>query len=476
MKPAAVVAIALMTLAVAGCGGGEPAIELGIASLASSIVLSPGAAIVQFHPLVPAGTTEVRCQAHMINGARGTATIAGAEMSRTRGGLRGWVDVVIPVLTGESGDRGIVCSVTWDAAGQQQTDTITLTARAERQLPVPASEVRAVWTHLSAIEDPDDLFGRMAASGLNTAIIRARRGETAHYASQAGPLSQVPFGRADQLERCLASARRHGLAPHVYVNCLIMGQPDSDFARDLRRANRCQRGPSGQAIDWLCPSVPENVEIVRAGMMELVRDYDIDGIQYDFIRYPDEMACFCSNCRAAFEARLDQTVRPWPDAVVGTGAMVTEYQRFREEQITAIISDISARIRALRPDVTISAAVYRRPWQAGPTRGQDWEAWCADGLLDVVCPMSYTLDADEFEDLVSAGLQAAGQARVWPGIGAETFQVSMDHPGQLAAQINVTRRMGADGFTLFAAIPPTDLPESILIPLRASVLAGDGRE
>ncbi len=465
------------TLMIAGCGGGGGGFvaERGIASLASSIVVSPGAAIVEFHPVVPITTAEVRCEAHLIGGARGTATIDGAAMSRVPGGVRGRAHVRLPVPEGESGNRGIACSVTWDTTDGQQTETLTLYAHIERQRPAPASEVRAAWTHLDAIEDPDDLFGRMAAGGLNTVFIRARRGETAHYDSEAGPLSVLPFGRADQLERCLASARAHGLEPHVYVNCLIIGQPDSIFARELRRENRWQRKPSGDVVAWLCPSVPENVAIVRAGMMELVRDYDIAGIQYDFIRYPDEMACFCSNCRAAFEARTGQSVRPWPNAVTGSGTLVEDYRQFREEQISAIVRDISSRIRALRPDVTISAAVYRQPWQARVTRGQDWPSWCAEGLVDAVCPMDYTLDAHEFEDLATAALQVAGPAQVWPGIGAATMKFGMDYPEQLAAQINVTRRLGAGGFTLFAIIPPTDVPETLLGPIRDTVLIGDGR-
>ena len=51
----------------------------------------------------------------------------------------------------------------------------------------------------------------------------------------------------------------------------------------------------------------------------------------------------------------------------------------------------------------------------------------------------------------------------------------MRYPEQLAAQLNITRRLGAAGFSLFCMNPPTGVPETLLVPLRDSLLAGDGR-
>lgn len=51
----------------------------------------------------------------------------------------------------------------------------------------------------------------------------------------------------------------------------------------------------------------------------------------------------------------------------------------------------------------------------------------------------------------------------------------MRYPEELAAKINIARRLGAPGFTMFCVTPPTDAPETVIIPVRESMLPGAGR-
>ena len=31
-------------------------------------------------------------------------------------------------------------------------------------------------------------------------------------------------------------------------------------------------------------------------MLEVVRNYDVDGVHFDYIRYPNKDGCFCAGC------------------------------------------------------------------------------------------------------------------------------------------------------------------------------------
>ena len=137
----------------------------------------------------------------------------------------------------------------------------------------------------------------------------------------------------------------------------------------------------------------------------------------------------------------------------------------------------SAAIREVNPDITISAAVFAmEPERARHTVGQDWARWAHDSLVDTLFPMSYVHDTRAFEHTVSAIIEAvAGSAPVYAGIGLRSGQGVMRHPEKPAAKVNIVRRLGLPGFCMFCISPPTDAPETILMPLRENVLGGDGR-
>ncbi len=92
-----------------------------------------------------------------------------------------------------------------------------------------------------------------------------------------------------------------------------------------------------------------------------------------------------------------------------------------------------------------SAAVVPDAQQAFDHRLQDWRGWIDQSLLDVVCPMAYTADADVFQKQIAAARAYAGSRPVWAGIGA--YQLS---PSQTLAHIAAANKLGVAGVILFS--------------------------
>ncbi len=65
----------------------------------------------------------------------------------------------------------------------------------------------------------------------------------------------------------------------------------------LRRRAACRKARTERPIDWFCPSQEINVAAIERPMLEIVSRYEVDGVQYDFIRYPNLQGCFCPQCR-----------------------------------------------------------------------------------------------------------------------------------------------------------------------------------
>ena len=105
--------------------------------------------------------------------------------------------------------------------------------------------------------------------------------------------------------------------------------------------------------------------------------------------------------------------------------------------------------RQIRPGIKISAAVFSAYPDCRRTVAQDWPLWARQGYVDFLCPMDYTESDLTFAGLVENQLRlVAGKIPLYPGIGA-TASHSTLAADRVASQVEVARRLGAGGFTIF---------------------------
>jgi len=311
-------------------------------------------------------------------------------------------------------------------------------------------EFRGVWVHSAYGPSGmswDAALARLKAAGFNAVVPNMLWGGVADYPSAVLPVRERVARDGDQIAKCLAAARRHGIEVHVWkVNWNLMGAPRA-FIERLRAEKRLQRDRDGREEEWLCPSHPANFALERDSMLEVTRRYDVDGIHLDYIRYPDDTKCYCDGCRARFEEQTGERVADWPRDVLRGGSRQAAYLEFRRQNITRLVRAVAEGSRRIKPWVRISAAVFPNWPQCRDSIGQDWGAWVRDGLLDFVCPMDYTDSNDEFATRVTVQREeVAGRAPLYPGIGASAPGLSV---AQVAEQIEIARRLGADGFIVF---------------------------
>jgi uncharacterized lipoprotein YddW (UPF0748 family) len=131
------------------------------------------------------------------------------------------------------------------------------------------------------------------------------------------------------------------------------------------------------------------------------------------------------------------------------GRLKKQFSRWRRDQITRLVRDVSALSRKLRPGIKVSAAVYGRYPLCAESVGQDWGEWLRKDYVDFVCPMNYTEDLKRFTALTRAQLLLpAARNRIYPGLGVTANESSLDPP-QVIDQVRALRQAGAAGFVLF---------------------------
>ena len=308
-------------------------------------------------------------------------------------------------------------------------------------------EFRAVWCHSAfGVEgwSWDEAIRFLKENNFKAIFPNMLWGGLAYYPSEVLPVADAVKERGDQIAQCLSACKKYGVECHIWKVNFNLANAPKEFVDKLRQEGRLQVDKEGKEVLWLCPSHPENFKLELESMLEVVRKYDVDGIHFDYIRYPDANSCYCDGCRKRFEEEKGVKVENWPQDVI-SGPLKDLYADWRREQITKLVKAVSEEARKIKPSIKISAAVFQDYPNCREYVGQDWKLWVEEGYLDFVCPMDYTDSNSKFESLVKNQKEVIkGKIPFYPGIGAFIIPVE-----QVLQQIEIARKLGAEGFIIF---------------------------
>lgn len=321
-----------------------------------------------------------------------------------------------------------------------------------RSVSPKTPEFRAWWEHAGTGAYPGDwdrTLRELADSGYTAVIPNMLWGGLAHYESDVLPRSETFRKHGDQIARCVEAAEKHGIEVHVWMVCYNLSTAPEDFVAKMTEEGRTQVKADGTAVRWLCPSHPDNETLQCDALCEIVRKYEIDGVHFDYIRYPDRNHCYCNGCRERFTEDAGIEISQWPGDVLAAGRAKDAFLQWRCDRITGLVARVHKEAKAIKPEIKISAAVFcdypgSRDWVL-----QDWPVWVEQGYLDFLCPMSYTDDLDRFESLTEKQQELIkGRIPLYPGIGATATGQRLT-PDKVVAQIEIARKHGAGGFVIF---------------------------
>jgi uncharacterized lipoprotein YddW (UPF0748 family) len=361
-----------------------------------------------------------------------------------------------------AGEAGASYALSLRKEREKQFSEAVLSAQQARERAMAAhclaqqpqrNESRAWWCHSAfgvAGQTWDEAVGALATNGFTAVIPNMLWGGVAFYNSTVLPVAPAVLEKGDQIAACVAACRKYGVQCHVWkVNWNMGHQTPREFSDRMLAAGRTQVGFDGTAEPrWLCPSHPANQQLEIDAMVEVATKYDVDGIHFDYIRYPDGNHCFCAGCRERFELSLGKKVGNWPSATRKEPAIRQAWLDFRRANITKVVAAVHQAVKQQKPKMQISAAVFPNWTVDRDGVGQDWQLWCERGYLDFVCPMDYTPDPEQFASLVGRQLKWAGQVPCRPGIGISTWHGDMDVP-KLIEMVKLTRTLHTGGFTIF---------------------------
>lgn len=303
------------------------------------------------------------------------------------------------------------------------TLVIPATASASPALDEPVPQFRAFWVDAFGLgiftpAQIDQLVADTKAANMNAIVVQVgRRGDCFCNRAMMPRTQQVgvtpePF---DPLQDLIDKAHAEGIEVHAWViataiwNSAIpplnpnhvfnLHGPSKTGADNwlMYRSDGAFRAGSDYLLD---PGHPDAADYIVKMFTSVVANYDIDGINFDRIRYPDfTLGTLIPSwgynpvAVARFQAATGRTDVPAPTD--------PEWAQWRRDQITNIVRRVYLESTALKPNIRVSAATitygYGPQSVAGGYEGtrtyaevlQDWRGWMEEGILDINLPMNY---------------------------------------------------------------------------------------
>jgi uncharacterized lipoprotein YddW (UPF0748 family) len=280
-------------------------------------------------------------------------------------------------------------------------------------LVLPAQEYRAFWANVNSAafktpENIDCLLEDLATARCNAIFAQMRSRATSYYRVSLEPFAEdsaVPQG-FDPLAYLIERAHQRGIEVHAWFPVTPfwnLDRPPQDAGHAWHAHGPHAAGADmwltisnlGKVINYVDPGNPGAMRYLADVIVDAVRNYEVDGLHLDYIRYPAGTGYdFGWNPAAVerFNRIYEASGQPARDDV--------RFAEFRRRQVTDLVRQIYLRALAVRPSLRVSAALIT--WDRGPVANedfdktdayryvfQDWRSWLEEGIIDLGIGMNY---------------------------------------------------------------------------------------
>ena len=161
----------------------------------------------------------------------------------------------------------------------------------------------------------------------------------------------------------------------------------------------------GNTCNFFDSTNPEVHEFLLRQFSELVENYHIDGIEYDYIRYDDSNIIYYPS-KIIDYGYTEVSIKMFKELygysetedikeILKNEKSRWEWVEFKKQRITDLLETSKVELSKLNPNLTFTAAVYYDPATIN-TFMQDWPKWLDNETINYVEPMMYQKDTSYF--------------------------------------------------------------------------------
>lgn len=217
----------------------------------------------------------------------------------------------------------------------------------------------------------------------------------------------------DMLADLIAQAHQHQLAVMPWFEFGFMTPPTSELAMQhpewltqKQDGSQTSESDAGEVV-WLNPFHPEVQQFITNLVLEVVTNYDIDGIQFDdHMSLPREFG-YDRYTTALYTKETNQSPPSPHDP---------EWTRWRADKISAFMTQLNKAVKQKKPNAVFSISPNYYDF-AYKLHLQDWLTWVRKGIVDELIVQVYRNDLQQFLDQISRSELQEVKQKIPTGIG-----------------------------------------------------------
>ncbi|HLO85383.1 MAG TPA: glycoside hydrolase family 10 protein [Nostocaceae cyanobacterium] len=271
------------------------------------------------------------------------------------------------------------------------------------------------------------------------------------------PLLNWMHGGNDVLAKLVKVAKSQGLSVIPWFEYGLMTPPNSTLAKlhpewltvgqagvnlvgeNLRE--EVNHGVHNQQA-WLNPLHPQVQEFIKGLILEIVSNYDVDGIQFD-----DHFGMPVQFGYDAFTIQLYQQEHKGQHPP--SNPFDGEWMRWRADKITNFVAQIYQAVKAVKPYVKISLSPNSQAFSYKYYL-QDWATWLNLDLVDELILQMYRDDKNSFIAELEQPVVQLAKTKIPVGVGISTGTVRKPvNIEQIKEQVQVVRDRSFSGISFF---------------------------
>lgn len=204
----------------------------------------------------------------------------------------------------------------------------------------------------------------------------------------------------DPVALLIKEAHHAGIEIHAWVNLLSLGNNQhalllKKYGVDILTRNlKKKESIQDYKIDGQYFLEPGDLRVRRelSNLIgEILQAYPaLDGLQFDYIRYPD------------IEPHYGYTAMNTDRFKEATGITAIddagkEWQQWKRDQVTELLKELVHKARTINPKIQVSTTGCMPYSRALYEAFQDWPIWLNKNIVDFVTVMNYSIDPQEYE-------------------------------------------------------------------------------
>lgn len=326
---------------------------------------------------------------------------------------------------------------------------------------IPVSELRGVWitnVDSNVLFDKQrlsDSLQRLSELNFNTVYPTVWNWGYTLYPSK---VAEKTIGRSldptqglqgrDMLAEVVEQGHQKGMSVIPWFEFGFMAPADSDLAK--RHSDWLTKRQNGTTIwkegihdrVWLNPFRPDVQQFIEDLIVEIVSNYDIDGIQFDdHFGFPSEFG-YDDFTVALYKKEHNGQSPP-------SNAQDPGWIRWRADKVTDCLARVFKAVKNRKQDVLLAVAPNPLEFSYNYSLA-DWQAWERQGLIEELIVQVYRDDIKTFIKLLESPEIKAAQQHIPVGIGimsgVKPQPVKM---AQIQSQVDEVRRRKFAGVSFF---------------------------